>query len=394
MSRKIIAFCGETFFQNAIKDVYVAKPTSAAFLQDTFGKDSIFVCSPVLDKIFITNFSTEVSSEHFYAFPHYDSTKSFMYRSITEKGFYNGFVKACDDIVQKHQDDIFWIRTPSIGSIIFGLRVLKAKEELLHHMCADASNTWKDAKYSGVNKLLAFLTSRLIRFLLKKICSNPNTTNFCTGDVLENFSRQYSAQTHQFVDLMTKHVDASTFVRLDKSDNRRNLLFVGRIVEDKGVFDLIEVVKELKDHYSLTIVGDGPDLERAKTKVSQLQLQDSICFTGQLPHSELSTIFYQTDLVVVPSNNNYEGFPRVIMEAWSFNKPVVVSNVGGINAFVKHGENGFIMVPGDRSDLKKQLINCLDPNLYKKIKSGASEMIEKSKQEYWCNILRTVIGEK
>jgi glycosyltransferase involved in cell wall biosynthesis len=384
---KIIAFVGETF--SDYKNKQYTKPTSIAFLQDTFGIENVYAASPsikVTDKP--ESYSSVVDAGQFYAFPHYSSTKQFFINSIFKRGFYKNYLALADKIILENKGEYFWIRTPSIGSIVFGLRALKAKQKVLHHMCADASNTWRDNKYKGLHKVMAFLISRYIRFLLKKICSNENTTNFCTGDVLESFSKKYSPnKTHQFVDVMvkdTKDVKQSE----QKSNGLLNILFVGRMVEDKGIFDLIRVVEQLNKRVRLTLVGDGPDLIKAQKLVADLKLNDKINFTGQLAHSALSQLFLSSDVIAVPSNNNYEGFPRVIMEAWSFNKPVIVSNVGGVNAFVKNQVNGLIIKPGSTADLHEALLTCLnDLSMFDAIQQGAKDMAIKSIQSYWINVL-------
>ncbi|AYO21202.1 glycosyltransferase [Vibrio owensii] len=394
MVNKIVAFCGETFFKSDNVDgSYVAKPTSAAFLQDAFGEDNVYVVSPFFDKTISGKFSTEIKKEFFYKAPNYSSTKDFFINSVKQPVFLKNYIAFCDDIISQHRGDYFWIRTPSIGSIIFGLRALRQEEIVLHHMCADPSNTWKDTKYRGVDKTLAFLTSRFIRILLKRICSNPNTINLCTGDVLENYSRRYSKNTFQFVDVMIKESKTKKVLFEKDNDERMKLLFVGRMVEDKGIFDLIDVIFELKNNYKLKFVGDGPDFEKAREKVRLLGLEDSIEFTGQLPHKSLSEVFSNSDLIVVPSNNNYEGFPRVIMEAWSFNKPVVVSNVGGINAFVKDMDNGLIIKGGDKEDLKNALLKLVDVELYQQVCLGATKMEKKSTQKFWIDSLKKNIKE-
>ncbi|WP_432462977.1 glycosyltransferase [Agarivorans sp. QJM3NY_33] len=393
MTKNIVAFCGETFFKGEFnKNTYVAKPTSAAFLQDIFGQNNIYVVSPFTDEVLSGGISSVVDESFFYEAPYYSSTKDFFVKLLLKPSFYREFVSFCDEIISIHKGSYFWVRTPSIGSIFFGLRVLQHDQTLLHHMCADASSTWKDAKYKGLNKLLAYITSRYLRFLLARICSHPNAINFCTGDVLENFSRKYSAKTHQFVDVMVKSVDVSGLKPYQKMPGKLNLLFVGRMVDDKGIFDLIKVLKQLKENVSLTFVGDGPDLEKAKLLSDSEGLSDVITFTGQLPHSELAAVFHKSDLITVPSNNNYEGFPRVIMEAWSFHKPVIVSNVGGINAFVKDGENGIIIQPGQVDQLRQALVECLNDENYERICEGAKKIADKSFQAYWIHMLKDKLG--
>jgi glycosyltransferase involved in cell wall biosynthesis len=121
-------------------------------------------------------------------------------------------------------------------------------------------------------------------------------------------------------------------------------------------------------------------------------MHEHIVFTGQLPHHQLSQLYCESDAVVVPSNNFYEGFPRVIMEGWSHHKPVIVSQVGGVKAFVKNKENGLIFTPGSQPELKRHINDLLvNDGLYQTIKTGAESMAEKSIQDYWVNVLKTLL---
>jgi glycosyltransferase involved in cell wall biosynthesis len=387
---KVVAFVGETF--SCFDENYYTKPTSAAFLQDIVGESNLYVCSPSVQSVELPkSYSTQVDKDHFHQFPVYSSTKDFAIKSIIKRGYLKSYQETADKVIAQHKGAYFWIRTPSIGSIVFGLQALKAGEKVFHHMCADASNTWRDSKYSFLEKLFGFALSRYIRYKLSQICKHENTINLCTGDVLENFSKKYSPnKTYQFVDLMVKPPKDVESVAINTKSLR--LLFVGRIVEDKGIFDLIYSVKHLKGKATLTVVGDGPDLAKARSYVNKEGLDKYINFTGQLPHAQLSSVYNNSDAVVVPSNNHYEGFPRVIMEGWAHHKPVIVSNVGGVKAFVKDGENGLIFSPGDRVQLLDnvtQLIN--DWVLFEKIKEGAKEMADISCQHYWVNFVNVLL---
>ncbi|MCL1049583.1 glycosyltransferase [Shewanella abyssi] len=392
---KIVAFVGETFEE--FNNEYHAKPTSAAFLQCSIGTENVYVASssrkssgdnPV-------GISTTVLKDHFYPFPRYQSTKDFVVKCLLDRKFYSQYVDLSEQIIRQHDGEYFWIRTPSIGSIVFGLTALKLNQKVLHHMCADASNTWKDSKYKGFNKFLAFCFSKVLRSKLKNICAHKNTINLCTGDILESFSRKYSLKTYQFVDLMIKPPSVDSLIPAEslKKQGKLNLLFVGRVVEDKGVFDLIQAISEQKSMVKATFVGDGPDLEQARDLVKSKTLEHLINFTGQLPHIELNQLYADCDLVVIPSNNNYEGFPRVIMESWSYHKPVIISNVGGINAFVQDNVNGFIVEPGNVAQLSTLLANIsADNEMLNGLSEGVKEMSKLSSQEYWGQQLLTIIN--
>lgn len=387
---KIVAFVGEPF--DSYNGNYYTKQTSAAFLQDAIGTESVYVCSPVkeVDSLPLS-YSTEVNESHFYPFPSYSSTKDFAIKGLFQRGYIKSYKLNADKVIAEHSGAYFWIRSPSMGSLLFGIQALKAGEKVLHHMCADSSSTWKDPKYSFPEKILGFLFSKYLSIKLKKICAHKNTVNLCTGDVLERFSAKYSPKnTYQFVDLMAKK--PKNIHQPVKTNNLFKMLFLGRIVEDKGVFDLIEVARQLKDKVQVTIIGDGVDLNEAKQLVDSLSLQETVTFTGLLPNSELSEYYNQTDVVVAPSNNHYEGFPRVIMEGWAFNKPVIVSNTGGVKAFVKHNVNGLIFTPGSQKELYEVVNKLLsDERLYTELQTEAKKMAVYSSQDYWANFLNTLL---
>lgn len=387
---KIVAFVGEPF--DSYNGNYYTKQTSAAFLQDAIGTESVYVCSPVkeVDSLPLS-YSAEVNESHFYPFPSYSSTKDFAIKGLFQRGYIKSYKLNADKVIAEHSGAYFWIRSPSMGSLLFGIQALKAGEKVLHHMCADSSSTWKDPKYSFPEKILGFLFSKYLSIKLKKICAHKNTVNLCTGDVLERFSAKYSPKnTYQFVDLMAKK--PKNIHQPVKTNNLFKMLFLGRIVEDKGVFDLIEVARQLKDKVQVTIIGDGVDLNEAKQLVDSLSLQETVTFTGLLPNSELSEYYNQTDVVVVPSNNHYEGFPRVIMEGWAFNKPVIVSNTGGVKAFVKHNVNGLIFTPGSQKELYEVVNKLLsDERLYTELQTEAKKMAVYSSQDYWANFLNTLL---
>lgn len=392
---KIIAFLGEKYFH--YNNEYFANPTSAAFLQKMLGDENIYVISPSIDvsEKPIT-FSSKVREDKFTTSPYYTSTKDFILKCLFTKNYYRNFKFFSDNIINSNPDAVFWIRTPSVGSIFFGLRAIKYNRKIINHMCADIKNTWRDKKYSFLEKCFGFITSHILRFLLGKICSNKNTINLATGSSLEKFGLNYSSRTYQFVDLMSEipNININVKPNIGKKNNEINLTFVGRLVRDKGIFDLLDIMKRLPYNVTLNVVGGGESYQDVLQFIKDHSLANRVSMHGQLPFSELTKIYKKTDLTIVPSNNYYEGFPRVIMESWSHGIPIIVSNVGGVSAFVKNDINGLIFQPGDKHSLEKLINNIInDEKIYIKIKEGAIKMADISTFEYWSNEVRIIIKE-
>ena len=128
-----------------------------------------------------------------------------------------------------------------------------------------------------------------------------------------------------YIDLETfKPLNLRTFELLNFS-KRYDLIFVGRLVKNKGIELFLKTVAELAG--KALIVGDGPLRESLKLKVKNLGLEDKVTFHGWAKDaSEIATLINQAKLLVVTSYN--EGGPRVLLEALACGVPVVTTDVG------------------------------------------------------------------
>jgi len=139
-----------------------------------------------------------------------------------------------------------------------------------------------------------------------------------------------------------------------------NLLFLGRIGQRKGAFDLIEAFSllptEHKNISSLIMAGDG-EIEQARNLVTTFNLEDYIKLPGWIGSHERDILLTEADVFVLPSYN--EGLPLAMLEAMAWELPVIVTPVGGIPEIVTQSENGLIVNPGNieqLSDAIKSLI--------------------------------------
>ncbi|MCF2487385.1 glycosyltransferase family 4 protein [Dyadobacter sp. CY347] len=140
-----------------------------------------------------------------------------------------------------------------------------------------------------------------------------------------------------------------------------SFLFLGRIGDRKGIFDLLDVISKNRDHYqgklSLTIGGDG-EIERLKSYLNDHQLNQICKYVGWVDGNLKKDLLQACDVLILPSYN--EGLPIAILEAMSYGKPIVSTNVGGIPEVVKDGVNGYIIAPGDKDALEASMAKLLD----------------------------------
>jgi glycosyltransferase involved in cell wall biosynthesis len=126
---------------------------------------------------------------------------------------------------------------------------------------------------------------------------------------------------------------------------RTDLLYLSRVEVAKGIFELLDAYKILKSRnpaYTLTIGGDGPDLEELKDYAKKLELTD-ITFTGFLQGKAKVDCYRKGSVFCFMSYT--EGMPNAVLEALALGLPIVSSDAGGLGDILRDGENGFIVPP-------------------------------------------------
>lgn len=121
-----------------------------------------------------------------------------------------------------------------------------------------------------------------------------------------------------------------------RDSSRIQLLFVGRLTFQKNLEVLIKALYHCSPLFSLTVIGDGPDLNICRKLA--LDLGVSVDFLP--PSRELSGFYLSADFLVLPSR--WEGFPNVVAEALSFGLPVIgFASCSGIPELIENNVNGF-----------------------------------------------------
>lgn len=115
-----------------------------------------------------------------------------------------------------------------------------------------------------------------------------------------------------------------------------NIIFVGRILKDKGLIELLYALKKLnlgKHKFQLKIVGSGEDFNEIVSTSNTLGLGDKVEFLGAINNPQyLKELYINSDIYILPSY--HEGFPRTIYEAMMFGTPIITTFVGGISSIM------------------------------------------------------------
>jgi len=179
--------------------------------------------------------------------------------------------------------------------------------------------------------------------------------------------------TPDFVEHENDHQVLEKFRKNFTDPSTKIILFIGRLVEVKGVEYLIKALLEIKNvKVHLIIVGDGMLKIKLQELAKSLSLNEKITFFGMADRKKLGLLHGISDVLVCPSiiygKDATEGLPMVIPEAMESQLPVVASSVGGIVDIIKNEINGLLVTQKDPKSLAKGIEKILlDDELKKKL---------------------------
>lgn len=169
----------------------------------------------------------------------------------------------------------------------------------------------------------------------------------------------------------------------EERDRPYRLLFVGRLVERKGVIHLLRALTKLDPGVRLAIVGDGPLGPSLRAAAQELGVAERVEFTGPVSPEELRRQFQLCDVFVLPavedSKGDVEGLGVVLIEALSHGRPVIASASGGIPDIVRDGSTGLLVTPGDEEALAGAVTRLRsDPELSRRLVAQGRAHIEEA----------------
>ena len=220
------------------------------------------------------------------------------------------------------------------------------------------------------------VVSQHLKSEVLKLYDTKNIDIISMGCKTENFGKQY-AVTNYF-----------------QQNEKKVVLFVGRLAEKKGVTYLIDAMKNIDA--KLVIVGDGP--LRESLELQAKEQGNKITFLGAKTHEELKTIYASADIFVAPSvtakDGDKEGIPTAIMEAMASGLPIVASNSGGICEIIEDEKNGYLVEEKN----VEQLIDRINQIILYPDRAEAmqEEALKSSKEKDYRNLAKRyakILGE-
>lgn len=159
------------------------------------------------------------------------------------------------------------------------------------------------------------------------------------------------------IELLPNAVNTARFSGLRRTveDTAPRFVFIGRLVKEKGLDNLIEAFAQVVPRHptaSLLLVGAGELLESLRAKAALLGIADHITFAGH--RDDIEACLADANIGVLPSR--IEGLSNTLLESMAAGLPMVASRISGNEDFVQPGHNGWLFEPDDRA----ALVTCLD----------------------------------
>ena len=151
-----------------------------------------------------------------------------------------------------------------------------------------------------------------------------------------------------------------SFRRKYAMDNEKIILFMGRLVYEKGIQHLISAMPKILEGYhdsKLVICGKGGMEDELRNQVKAMGIDNKVYFAGYMKGKDVQRMYKAADVAVFPST--YEPFGIVALEAMLSEKPIVVSDIGGLNEIVDHKKNGMKAYCGNPNSIADSILEVL-----------------------------------
>jgi glycosyltransferase involved in cell wall biosynthesis len=171
------------------------------------------------------------------------------------------------------------------------------------------------------------------------------------------------------------------------------LVFAGRIEPEKGLHEFLSILPADFDG-TMTIIGDGSELDRCRRTIRQRQLDSKVAFIGRLSHEESLTVIASCHVLVLPSLW-WENCPMSLLEALGSGTNILVSQSGGMAEIVQASDVGFTFAPRDAASLRHALKGIAEQHLDGSLNAFdlGTFLEQRSEETYVANLLSIYQGK-
>jgi 1,2-diacylglycerol 3-alpha-glucosyltransferase len=251
-----------------------------------------------------------------------------------------------------------------------------------------SESTAHDQRRRGAS--IEFLKSRFLRLCDDFVVPGTASAQYLTDLGIAD-DQIFCAPNAVDIDLfwsLTQNPDQQLQLRATLDLPPRYFLYVGRLVKEKGLFDLLRAYArldaDLRSEVGLVLAGNGVDQVELMEEASRIG-PGAIRFVGFVHREDLPTLYALADSVLLPTHSDPWGL--VVNEAMSCGRPVVVTSVAGCASdLVKDGWNGCVVSPGNIPQLSAAMARLAgDSELRRQMGIRSREMIQAFSPDCWAD---------
>jgi glycosyltransferase involved in cell wall biosynthesis len=285
-------------------------------------------------------------------------------------------------IIRREKPDIVHSHTPKAGIVAMLASYLARVPVRMHTVAGLPLMEAKGTKRKLLNiieKLTYACASKIYpnsknqaRFIIEHGFTKPKKIKVLGNGSSNGIDTEYY---HANPDIIEQSKQLKT--KLGISHENFVFIFVGRLVKDKGIGELVQAFKEIQKKYSFTrllLLGEEePELDSLKEEtIREIKGNENIIPVGF--QKDIRPFLALSNVLVFPSYR--EGFPNVPMQAGCFNLPSIVTNINGCNEIIEDMKNGLIVPVKDANALLSAMERLItDKEAYFIMKENARKMI-------------------
>lgn len=222
------------------------------------------------------------------------------------------------------------------------------------------------------------------RWWVDKTVFSCNLLNFETKEMVRFFNEEKKKNAVWF-----PNCRKSYDYKFEDKLYKKKFCFISRITSSKGIYEIVEVFKELGDEYIVDFYGPIDD-EQFLNHISTIS---NIHYKGIITSGKVQAIILLYDILLLPTYYEGEGYPGIIIESYSVGVPVISTKWNSIPEIVEHDYNGLLIAPRSAIQLKRAILSVEDFN-YRLLRRNAFESFDHFNIDRvvsdWTNDLRQI----
>ncbi|MBC8213144.1 MAG: glycosyltransferase [Candidatus Marinimicrobia bacterium] len=300
------------------------------------------------------------------------------------------WLATANKIIRSNPDVVIFRYWNPYFAILMGMIARKIRRKIKNVQCiALCDNIIPHEKHLVDNILTKFFIKSMESYIvmsnevesdLKKFVENPK------------YAKLYHPVYNVFGDQI-KRDEAKYLLGVEK---KYIILYFGYVREYKGMDILIKATKILKeklDNFQIVAVGESYEGEEKYRKlISENGVEDEFTWISEyIPDNEVAKFFSASDVVALPYRSATQS--GIVQIAYHFNKPVVVTNVGGLPEMVSEGKSGFLITPDNPNELANYLFENLKSDKFSEMEKEVSEYKKRFSWENFVQGFESLVTE-